>query len=72
MQKWEYLFVAPCSVLTDGGYITVPSINGQAVDPPYQNWMIANKLGAEGWELIAATGVSGSPLSHIIFKRPKS
>ena len=66
MQKWEYLFVS----IRNSNYNIIPhayTINGNKVE----NWEktetlyeYCNKLGNEGWELVAMDG-------NLVFKRPK-
>lgn len=36
-----------------------------------QDFRNANKLGAEGWELVAVESIAGGAATNYIFKRPK-
>ncbi len=64
MQKWQYtcLFV-------NGEHNVVKKDGKSSLNEPI--WVMLNRLGEEGWEVVSATTYQESD-SYIILKRPKS
>ncbi len=69
MQKWEYLFVNYQGVQSKGAStVNVFEFNGKLQNLDAKEslpYVLTNKLGGEGWELIES-----GPRSYV-FKRPK-
>jgi len=83
MQKWEYMFVVSEWIAAfNKSRLRVRVVNGQelpkwADGPSFFDFV--NKLGEDGWEMVAAEGLSvtaevkGTATSQprMVFKRPK-
>jgi len=74
---WEYLCISYISS-DDSEWIFVNGKKHQKMDHKKKTqefWDLANELGSQGWELIAApytdTTGSRSRVNRLIFKRPK-
>jgi len=75
MQKWEYIELYVIETVDSDG-INIADITAWVNDTqayykvdPSTRYKYINKLGEEGWEMIA---VKNQPLTHIYyFKRPK-
>lgn len=71
MQNWEYLFVE--CVYENGAYrpkrVNQQELRDWKKGAPISDF--ANRMGAEGWELVAAIPYPGFPYQDYIFKRPK-
>ncbi len=76
MQKWEYLFVDAAQRGTHPVWLP-QYVNGEQLPewtkgPPLHEFV--NRLGEQGWELVAApytSNVRGDYSIHLVFKRAK-